>query len=114
MTSSRGFPTGLNALSEHMLYIVAHFRYSSSIATEHLIKFVACFGILLDCGLGELIVLNGSGALETAMADQRDTSHLSGAIGLGPIDPVDFQALTHGSQDRRLEEILTLLRGQLP
>ncbi|KAK9093916.1 hypothetical protein Scep_025385 [Stephania cephalantha] len=50
------------------------------------------------------------------MADQRDTDDQSGATGPCPIDPADFQTLTQrvASQDRRLDEILTLLRGQLP
>ncbi|KAK9083854.1 hypothetical protein Scep_030325 [Stephania cephalantha] len=49
------------------------------------------------------------------MADQRDTGDQSRATGPEPIDPADFQTLTQrvASKDTRLEEILTLLIGQL-
>ncbi|KAK9114788.1 hypothetical protein Syun_021585 [Stephania yunnanensis] len=49
------------------------------------------------------------------MVDQRNTGDQSGTTGLGPIDPVKFQALTQmiASQDIHLEKILTILMGQL-
>ncbi|KAK9093021.1 hypothetical protein Syun_027932 [Stephania yunnanensis] len=34
-TNSRGYPTGLNYLSEHPPCVVAPLRYSSSIVVEH-------------------------------------------------------------------------------
>ncbi|KAK9107068.1 hypothetical protein Syun_023079 [Stephania yunnanensis] len=50
------------------------------------------------------------------MADQQDTSDQSGAIGPDHIYPVEFQASTQrvASQDRGLDAILTILKGDFP